>query len=295
MPLKLTIVTPSYNQGVFIDQTIRSVLNQGYKNLEYIVIDGGSTDDSLNIINSYSSKISKIITEPDNGQSDAINKGFNLAGGEILGWLNSDDVYLPDALNKVADYFEQNPECKWVAGNCIFTDIFLKPAWQYNVPQIKPEEYLKFWEGNYLSQPSVFFRKELFDEAGGLNINLHYAMDLDLWLRFLSVSPLHLINTDLSINRTYPNTKTSTGKEDAINEIADIIFNSSLNKQQDYNLSFIKSSLKKYFLASEKNTFRSNLYNTFKSIAGYKLGVIDKLQLFAIVIKRFISQLIFNN
>ena len=295
MPLKLTIVTPSYNQGIFIDQTIRSVLNQDYKNLEYIVIDGGSTDDSLNIINSYSSKISKIITEPDKGQSDAINKGFNIASGEILGWLNSDDVYLPGALNKVADYFEQNPECKWVAGNCIFTDIFLKPAWQYNVPNIQPEEYLKFWEGNYLSQPSVFFKKELFDEVGGLNINLHYAMDLDLWLKFMSISPLHVINTDLSINRTYPNTKTSTGKEDAINEIADIIFNSSLNKQQGYNLSFIKSSLKHYFITIGKNTFRSDLDNVFKNIAGYKLRFTDKLQLLAITIKRFISKLIFNN
>jgi glycosyltransferase involved in cell wall biosynthesis len=294
VPPKITIVTPSYNQGIFIDQTIRSVLSQGYENLEYIVIDGGSTDDSLSIINSYSSKISRIISEPDKGQSDAINKGFQLATGEILGWLNSDDILLPGSLNKVAGYFSQNPGCKWVAGNCIFTNIFLKPVWQYNVPQIKPEEYLKFWEGNYLSQPSVFFKKELFDEAGGVNIDLHYAMDLDLWLRFMAISPLHVINAGLSINRTYPNTKTSTGKETAIDEIAGIIFNSSLNNKQGFTLPFIKSALRKYFLASEKNTFRSELYNTFKSVSGYKLSLLNKLQLMAIVIKRSIVQIIFN-
>jgi len=179
---KISIVTPSYNQGQFIEQTIKSVLNQGYPNLEYILIDGGSTDETLEIINKYESNLTYWISEKDEGQANAINKGLRKCNGDIFNWLNSDDYYEPLALYKVAKTFI-NHDCDIVSarekhfddiGNLIFrTGSTLKE----NIA-----ETLYF---GHIDQPSTFWRKEIIDLLGGVNEKYNFLMDAELWVRYL--------------------------------------------------------------------------------------------------------------
>jgi glycosyltransferase involved in cell wall biosynthesis len=283
--IKISVITPSYNQAVFIDATIRSVINQDYENFEYIVVDGGSTDGSVDIIRSYSDKIDVTIVERDNGQSNAINKGFRIASGEVLCWVNSDDLLWPGALKTVGEYFTKNADCQWLLGNCRFTDLFLKMHWHYKARQLKPEDYLLFGEGNFLAQSSVFFKKKLWQQAGELNENLHYAMDLDLWLRFLTIAPLHTLDVDLSVNRQYDFTKTNTGREKVVKEISTIIYNSSLNKQTNYQLAKIERSVRANLLKIEKHAFRTSLYAALNNIFQFKLRLQDRLRIIGIIIK----------
>ncbi|MBN1964489.1 MAG: glycosyltransferase [Anaerolineae bacterium] len=177
----VTVVTPSYNQGSFIRDTIESVRAQDYPNIEHIVIDGGSTDDTLDILRSYGDQLAWI-SEPDNGQSEAINKGFHQAQGEILTWLNSDDTFLPGAVSESITFLQANPAIDLVygdaqiideAGNVVFAHMKSKP---FAVPTI----LTRF---SAFTQPAGFFRKSALDRAGYLNETLHYVMDFDLWIR----------------------------------------------------------------------------------------------------------------
>ena len=291
MSTKITIVTPCLNQCIFIDQAIRSVLAQSYPDLEYIVVDGQSADGSLAIIESYSTWLTAIVSEKDKGQSDAINKGFRKGSGEIFYWLNADDVLLPGALDIVSDYFQSHPECQWLVGQSVFSDIYLQPGWHHVPKELAPVNYLQFWNGIFLTQPSVFFRRHLFEQVGGLNINLHYTMDLDLWLKFLHITPFHMLPVDLSINRVHQNTKTSTGKELAIDEMASVIFTSALNQLAKYQLPFIQRSLRNYFVAIEKNNFRNGLNENLNKVKSYNLSFYDKMEIFAIAAKRILIQI----
>lgn len=178
---KICIVTPSYNQAQFLERTIVSVLNQNYPNLEYIIIDGGSTDGSVDIIRKYEKYIAYWVSEPDDGQADALNKGFDRSTGEILAWLNSDDMYLPGALFKVADTFQKHPDATLVYGDYIKIDaadrctaLRRQPSFDY---QVCLHAYC------IAMQPASFFRREAFFEVGGLNSTLYYTMDYDLILR----------------------------------------------------------------------------------------------------------------
>lgn len=215
--MKISVITPSYNQGAFIEQTIRRVLDQGIEDLEYIIIDGGSTDGTLDILRRYERHI-KWISEPDEGLADAVNKGITMATGEIIGWLNSDDLYLPGALQTVADYFRDHPECNWVYGRCLIIDSSGRERWKwitrYKNSRLKKFSISKLLRENFISQPAVFFRKELFEKAGTLNISLKYAMDYDLWLRFAGISPAGVINLDLASFRRHRSSKSETGFRD---------------------------------------------------------------------------------
>jgi glycosyltransferase involved in cell wall biosynthesis len=180
---KISIVTPSYNQGQFIEQTIDSVLSQGYKNLEYIIIDGGSTDNSVEIIRKYEKHLHFWVSEPDRGQSHAINKGLKHCTGTVFNWLNSDDYYNPETLKIVAAHFA-NPTCEVFAGRSSIFGLNLKPTLSSGTT---------VFEGNLaktigrarIDQPETFFRLAQIIELGGLNENLHYLMDRDLWIRYL--------------------------------------------------------------------------------------------------------------
>ena len=212
---KISIITPSFNQAAFLKETINSILSQEVSlEKEHIIVDGGSTDGSLEYLQTLDDRI-RWISEPDRGQADAVNKGVRMATGEIIGWLNSDDLYLPGALQAVADHFKDHPECRWAYGRCRIIDSSGKERWQwitrYKNARLKKFTIDKLLRENFISQPAVFFQKELFDEAGRLNLDLHYAMDYDLWLRFAKISPAGVIDRDLASFRRHGSSKSETG------------------------------------------------------------------------------------
>jgi glycosyltransferase involved in cell wall biosynthesis len=199
---KICIITPSFNQGHFIEATIQSVLGQGYPDLEYIVIDGGSTDDTIEILKKYQDQL-KWVSEKDRGQSDAINKGFRQATGDVVALINSDDTYTPGAFHAVGEYFARHPETYWLTGWCHTIDV------QGNEIRQAVTAYKKFWllwrsyrvlqVLDYISQPATFWRKEVIEKIGPFDERLHYAMDYDYSLRVgkqykLSVLPRYLAN-----------------------------------------------------------------------------------------------------
>jgi len=216
--MKISVITPSYNQVNFLKETISSIKNQEVNTqVEHIIVDGGSTDGSVGYLESLSNRV-KWVSEPDRGQADAVNKGIRMATGEIIGWLNSDDLYLPGALQAVTDYFRDHPEYRWVYGRCRIIDCNGKERWnwitRYKNARLKKFTFEKLLRENFISQPAVFFRKDLFEEAGLLNIDLHYAMDYDLWLRFSRISPAGVINKNLASFRRHGTSKSETGFRD---------------------------------------------------------------------------------
>jgi glycosyltransferase involved in cell wall biosynthesis len=217
---RLTVVTPSYNQGPFLEATIRSVLQQGYPNLEYIVIDGGSSDESVEIIRRYEPWLAYWVSEKDEGQSDAINKGFAQATGEIMGWLNSDDIYEPDALGVVGNYFAAHPECALLYGNGWYIDEDGRKTefcdW------IRPFDRRLYLNSNFILQPAALWRRSLWQQVGALDPNCHWAMDWEWFLRATAVTQPHYLPTDLASWRIRPDIKTQYGGPARRAEIAAI-------------------------------------------------------------------------
>jgi glycosyltransferase involved in cell wall biosynthesis len=184
----VSIVTPSYNQGKYLERTILSVLNQDYPNIEYIVIDGNSSDNSLEIIQKYSGKIAYWQSEKDHGQTDAINKGFSKASGQILAWLNSDDTLEPQAVSQAVDYFLQHPDVGMVYGDCNFIDGDDKIIGKFNAQQT---DYKKLRTGYvHIPQQAAFWRAELWNQVAPLDASIYFAMDYDLWLRLAKISKI---------------------------------------------------------------------------------------------------------
>ena len=180
---RVSIVTPSYNQAAFIEETIRSVLLQGYPNLEYIVMDGGSTDGSVDIIRKYDPWLAYWSSEPDRGQGHAISKGFEKATGVIFGWLNSDDVYCRGTLELVARLFLNTPNVGFLYGDCSVID---QGSSKIDHIESQPGGPAEFLTRCFIPQPSTFFRRTAWKTVGGINEALHYSMDYDLWLRMMS-------------------------------------------------------------------------------------------------------------
>jgi len=193
---KLTVITPSFNQGEFIERTIQSVLDQGYPDLEYVIVDGGSTDGTLDVIRRYEDHLTWWVSESDEGQTDAINKGIERTSGEIVAYLNSDDYYLPGALAKAIDALESTNR-RWVAGAALDLDEHDRPA---GTPGTDRRGLIRAthpiaWEGRprgrqwwlvwpwHVPQPSVFWRRELFDEHGVFRRDMHFAFDAEFMIR----------------------------------------------------------------------------------------------------------------
>jgi len=188
---KITIVTPNYNLGEYLEQTILSVVNQNYPNLEYIIIDGGSTDNSLEIIKKYEDKLAFWSSESDNGLYDAIQKGFDRSNGDIMCWLNSDDLLHPYSLFYIAKIFESFQEVEWVLGRPSYFD---ENGGLFNIDTIKKWSKYHFFTGNYqwIQQESTFWRRDLWKKVNSkLNTNLKLAGDFDLWIRFFEKSDLY--------------------------------------------------------------------------------------------------------
>ncbi len=179
---KITIITPSFNQGVYIEKTILSIVNQNYPNLEYIIIDGGSTDETLEIIKKHEKHITFWVSEKDNGQAEAINKGIKIATGDILNWINSDDLLEKDALWKIADAYTPDTHC-YIGKTHLINNIDEKcgEIHQTNFSGLNRYDCLE----TGLNQPATFFSRSVIKKIGIINEQFHYSFDLDLWKRFL--------------------------------------------------------------------------------------------------------------
>jgi glycosyltransferase involved in cell wall biosynthesis len=214
-PILVSIITPSFNKGDYIEETIRSVENQSYRNIEHIIIDGGSTDGTLAILKFHRGHLFWI-SEPDKGQSDAINKGWRMAKGEIVAYLNADDVYTPDAVETVVNHFIANPSVGMVYGDGLLSDehggnVRYFESKKYS---LKPLIYFK----NDILQPSVFLRKSTIDAVGEIDINLHLAMDIDYWIRAGLCTEVDYINKPLSTAKIYASAKSSAMMTEYVKE-----------------------------------------------------------------------------
>lgn len=185
----VSIVTPSYNQGRFLEATIQSVLAQDYPRLEYIIVDGGSQDGSQEIIKRYADRLAWWISEPDSGQTDAINKGFSHAKGEIFAWLNSDDTYQPGAVREAVTYLQSHPEVGMVYGDANLIDDDGLVIGKFPASQT---DYRRLRQGYvHIPQQAAFFRADLWRQVGPLDPTFYFAMDYDLWVRLARLAPIN--------------------------------------------------------------------------------------------------------
>lgn len=205
--MKLSIVTPSFNQGEFIERTIQSVITQQDDCLEYVVMDGGSTDQTLEILRQYQTHLTWV-SEPDKGQSHAVNKGIMNTSGEIIGWLNSDDIYYPQTFQKIRQFFAKHPEIDVVYGDADFIDREGKKLYRYPTERWNLQ---RFKSVCFISQPATFFRRRVVEQYGLIDESLNFCMDYEYWLRLaLKGAKIAYLPQVLAGARVYPETKTSS-------------------------------------------------------------------------------------
>lgn len=250
--MKISVVTPSLNQGQFINDTIASVQDQNYPDFEHIIIDGGSTDNTIEILESYNHL--KWISEKDNGQADAINKGFKMASGEIIAWLNSDDYYDANIFKTVVSYFELNPTCKFLYGDITYIDEYNKFLYKltrdemtYENLQIAPD---------VVRQPSCFWHKDVLQRVGFLNDKLNIVMDYEYFLRVGRKFKFHYIPYNLSFFRSYSTNKTRKLMKQQALELYMVM----KNQKVEMNFAMYKFLLGRYIDSySNKNIIRKIL------------------------------------
>jgi len=264
---KFTIIIPSYNQGTYIEETIRSILLQNYPNLELIIIDGASTDDTLDVIKHYKSWINYFVSEPDRGQSEAINKGINMVSGQLVNWINSDDSLTERALFEVADFFENNPSLSLIYGNCnivypgIRTDLYESVAF----------DPLDFVSRISIHQPSTFWKAELFKEVGLIDESLHYCMDYDLWARIVFDHKSSRLNKTLANFRRYPESKSSNFEDqtNVYNDYRTVVCRVFTSIAEEYI-----DELKSLGIFHNEEMVQYNITNSFS--AELKKAMVDK-------------------
>lgn len=215
----VTIITPSYNQGEFIEETIESILNQTYTNIEYIIVDGKSNDETSFILDKYRDKIDIIIQEPDKGQSDAITKGFKLANGELVGWVNSDDILYSDCVEKIVQLYQNNPN-----GVIYYSEILDqidRESKKFHTCTTTIEDRDTLLNKNYnVVQMGSFYKKDILKKVNYVNESIYYSMDLDLWLRLLNHGNIYRYSDKpLSAFRIWEGTKTTNGGFKFLNDI----------------------------------------------------------------------------
>ncbi|MFQ5923649.1 MAG: glycosyltransferase family 2 protein [Anaerolineales bacterium] len=207
----VSIVTPSYNQGEFLESTVQSVIQQDYPRIEYLIVDGGSTDSSLQIIRKYEERISSWISEPDAGQAEAISKGFARASGDILAYLNSDDLYRPGAVAEAVEFLLDQPEVGMVYGDADYIDESGQIIGKFPAAQT---DYKRLRRGYvHIPQQAAFFRAELWDQVGPLDPTFQFAMDYDLWVRIAALKPIRYHQRTWAAFRLHGKAKTHTSAE----------------------------------------------------------------------------------
>jgi glycosyltransferase involved in cell wall biosynthesis len=211
----MTVVTPSYNQAAYIRRTIESVLSQGVPDLEYLIFDANSSDGTREILAEYQSRAT-IVIEKDKGQADAVNKGLRAARGEVIGWLNSDDVYYPGAAQRVLEELRAHPDADVVYGDADHIDAEDRVMEPY---YIEPFDYERLKEVCFICQPATFFRKRIVDAQGPLRVDLRYCMDYEFWLRICAAQPPLFVAQKLAGSRLHADTKTLGSREPVHREI----------------------------------------------------------------------------
>lgn len=228
---KISIVTPSFNQGQFIEECIDSILSQNYPNLEYIIMDGGSTDNSVEIIKKHEKYLTYWQSQPDQGQYDAINQGFHRATGDIMTWLNADDILHPHSLKIVDDIFSSHPAVEWITGRPNGINEQGKQTWMFKVvPLWSREKYLnRQYKNPYIQQEGTFWKKTLWERAGAyIDTGYKLAGDMELWARFFRFAQLYSVDAVLGAFRSHPGQKTATFL-DEYNAEAEIIINREIS------------------------------------------------------------------
>ncbi len=293
MFLKISVVTVCYNMAQYIETTINSVLSQGYPNLEYIVIDGGSTDGTQQIIERYKDQLAYYISEPDKGMYDAISKGFSKATGDIMAWINADDIYMPWALQTINEAFSCYPEIQWLGGKYAFLSEEGLLSQIFPRTSIKTQKDIsKGWcRGDVLGplqQESMFWRKELYILSGGLDTSYKYAGDFELWTRFAKYASLTKIDVPLAAFRRRSTSLSKAGKDKYDSEVEMAISNkprfpnilwrimhkSGVFVQLLRILHYRKGEILFYNMKTQKLTMKKGLYSssnhTFQSLKLYK-------------------------
>ncbi|MEI6523520.1 MAG: glycosyltransferase family 2 protein [Bacteroidota bacterium] len=267
---KITVVTPNFNQVNFIEKTIQSVLNQKYPNLEYIIIDGGSTDGSIEVIQKYSKQLFYWVSEKDSGMYHAIQKGFDKSSGEIMTYINSDDILQAHSLFTVAELFIDHPELNWINGFPNQIDEYNRMIWFGGLPNWTKYHYLNM-QYKYIQQEGCFWNRKLWNESGGyISTKYKFASDLELWSRFFQFSNLYFVPVALGSFRLRSlNQKTIEHLDKYNDEAEDILKKFQINASYDDKL-----LIKKY------NSIPGKLFRRLKSKVLFQtFGYIDIYQL----------------
>lgn len=260
--MKISIITPVLNQCTFLEETILSVLSQDYKDFEYIIVDGGSTDGTLEIIRKYEKSLTKWVSEADNGMYDALNKGFSLTTGEIMCWINADDILLPGALKAMNKVFTDLEEVAWVQGLNGFIDL------NGNLTELKPARKfskIKFLLNRYkwIQQESTFWRRSLWVAAGGyVNSRYRFAGDFELWFRFFQHKKLYNVNLPIGAWRERKGQLSDTHMTAYLQEVQSILNAYDLRKGE-----------KKYI---ERINRYTAIYLLLRALKVFNTGYIEK-------------------